>query len=152
MNTADVPDNLQSWGQQPSSSYSNTQQHSQMTNLPPINHNNLCDTEPMNEDFQLQDVQADELQKQQKQQEQQHIQQQNAQRFIAQSRQPHSNILRFPQPPITSIKTNSHAFYPQQEVCRTFFFLCLKKSHHSKMEYLNAAHPHIAVNNFHFEK
>lgn len=116
MNTADVPDNLQSWGQQPSSSYSNTQQHSQMTNLPPINHNNLCDTEPMNEDFQLQDVQADELQKQQKQQEQQHIQQQNAQRFIAQSRQPHSNILRFPQPPITSIKTNSHAFYPQQEV------------------------------------
>uniref|UniRef100_A0A1I7TMY1 Dual specificity tyrosine-phosphorylation-regulated kinase mbk-1 n=1 Tax=Caenorhabditis tropicalis TaxID=1561998 RepID=A0A1I7TMY1_9PELO len=138
MNTAEMQDNLQQWGQQPSSSYSNTQQHSH------IDHTNLTETEPMSGDFHMQDVeevqkssqqpkqQLDQLEAQHHHQQQQ--QQQNTQRFVSNSRHPQGNILRFPQPPITSIKTNSHAFFPQQEVPQS-----RPKKHRSSMTNAEAA-------------
>ncbi|EFO98093.1 CRE-MBK-1 protein [Caenorhabditis remanei] len=125
MNNETMQENLQAWGQQPSSSYSNTQQHAQTTGQPV---NNVGDVvEPMNEDFPMQDSQAEDNHNQQQQTqaqkqaepsaEQPNPQQQpNVPRFLAQSRHSQGNILRFPQPPITQIKTNSHAFYPQQEI------------------------------------
>lgn len=122
MNTTEMQDNLQAWAQQPSTSYSNTQQHAQMTAGPS---NNQEPSEPRSEDFHMQDVQTEEVQKIQppKQAEppepssrHQQQQQNNAIRYVVHGgRHPQGNILRFPQPPITSIKPNSHTFFTQQQ-------------------------------------
>ncbi|UMM43852.1 hypothetical protein L5515_019181 [Caenorhabditis briggsae] len=128
MNSGEKQDNLQAWGQQPSSSYSNTQQqHGQITGQIPLTITNQV--EAHDNDFHMQDASNDELEKSKKIAEQptehpqQHHQQQPAvPRFPPQSRQPQA-ILRFPQPPITSINkannSNSQNFFPQQEVLQS---------------------------------
>lgn len=98
-------DNLQAWGQQPSSSYSNTQ--AQTTGQTTAN-NPSTSTDP--NDFHMHDVQDEELQKQT--QTKPEPPKTEPHRFgIRQTQQP--NQLRFPQPPITSINkaSNSNASF-----------------------------------------
>ncbi|EGT40575.1 CBN-MBK-1 protein [Caenorhabditis brenneri] len=150
MNTAEMRNDLQAWAQQPSSSYSNTQQqHHQMSAGPSINHNNHTESEPMNEDFHMHDVQTEDvpkipqpLVKQPEPPEpprhppQQH---QPVRYVVHKGNQFQGTILRYPQPPIISIKQNSQPLYSQQQQQQEVPQQSRPKKHRSSMTNAEAA-------------
>lgn len=125
MNTGDTQqqqDNLQAWGQQPSSNYSHTQAQqitgpTTTTTTTTTNNPSATNTTTESNDFHMLDAQDEELQKQAAPQQQQQKKPEGPRteprqyRFSSQVRP--ANQLRFPQPPITSINkaanSSSHA-------------------------------------------
>lgn len=111
-------ENHQIWGQQPSSSFTNAQHPPPVPSLPPKHI--LHDVEPMNEDYSISECQSqllDKTQERKKHQLQNSHQHFHVPRFghpVVPAGQQQANLLRFPQPPITSIKNNCHAFLPQE--------------------------------------